>query len=344
MHLTVFSILTAAAERGWTRLRPVRFARWLAISTGVGVLVLAANHFVVKQSVAGEPPPRNRVVAMELYNTLVDVAEAAAGPNPAPRREGEGLFERIRRTGELRVGYVPKNPPFSYRNRNERLVGFDIDVVQRLAWELGVTLTLVPYEQERLDDALRNDHFDLAAGGIASSPRNFGQFRESHPYMDLHAALLVEDRRVRDFQSRATMLKLDRLQIGYVAGGLKIRTGLQEEDLFDYVEVPSAKAFLAGEVPEVDALLTTAESGAIYSMLAPRFSVVIPTGLTPVTVPVVFGLQEDPAFADYLDRWIRIKREDGTGVALYEHWILGKEDKKKSHRWSVIQDALEWVD
>jgi hypothetical protein len=43
---------------------------------------------------------------------------------------------------------------------------------------------------------------------------------------------------------------------------------------------------------------------------------------------------------EYINRWIRLKRADGTGKALYRHWILGKEDRKKSPRWSVIRAVL----
>ena len=58
--------------------------------------------------------------------------------------EGESRLERIKRSGVLRVGYVEDNPPFGYRNNEDDLVGFDIDLIQRLAWDLRATLELVP--------------------------------------------------------------------------------------------------------------------------------------------------------------------------------------------------------
>ena len=96
-------------------------------------------------------------------------------------------------------------------------------------------------------------------------------------------------------------------------------------------------------MPEVDALMTTAEVGAVYTMLAPEFAVVVPEGIR-IRVPLVFATQQEESFKDLLDTWIRIKRADGTIDLIYDHWILGKTGGPKSPRWSVLRDVLGWVE
>ena len=73
-----------------------------------------------------------------------DAVVHLAGENIASGRWTKTRMERIRRTGELRVGYMPDRAPFCYRNANGRLVGFDVDLVQRLARDLKASLRLVP--------------------------------------------------------------------------------------------------------------------------------------------------------------------------------------------------------
>ncbi|MHC4930749.1 MAG: cation:dicarboxylate symporter family transporter [Planctomycetota bacterium] len=343
MHLGAFSVICSSWNNGWLRVRYARLGVWLAAAVVVGAGMLGLNRFLIDRALAGQEPPRDRILGMKLYSELTEIVEAERpGPNPVPRSDGESLLHRIDRAGEIRVGYQPKNPPFSYRNADGDLVGLDIDLAQRLAWGIGVRLRLVPYEREDLGRAFREDHFDVAAGGIPSTLQNFGEFHESDPYLELHAALVVRDHRVREFRSAATIREKKR-RIGYLKGGMQVQTGLHDLSMVELVELRHAKEILQGKHADLDGLITTAETGAIYSMIAPEFSVVVPEGVH-VRVPVVFAVKMEDELDRLIDKWIRLKRADGTIQVLYDHWILGKEPEEKSERWSVLRDLLGWVD
>jgi Na+/H+-dicarboxylate symporter len=342
MHLTAFSLLTTASERGWLRLRLGRVLGW-SLTCAVAVAgALWLNHRVVAWSIAGEPPPVNRVTAMQPFFEDGEISESATPEaNPVPLADGETVLERIARTGELRVGYVPASPPFGYRNGGGALVGLGIDLASRLAVELGVTVHLVPYDRDALAASFAADHFDVAVGGLASSVTTVVEYRESEPYLELNAALIVPDHRVDEFSSLAAIRAMPRVRIGYSEGGVLVRTGRHRLPGIELVRLPSARHFLDGDAPEVDALLGTAETGAIQTMVDPRFSVVIPEGLR-VRVPVVVGLKPDEEFQRTVNRFLRIKRSDGSIEALYEHWILGASPVSGRRRWSVVHDVFGW--
>ena len=62
-------------------------------------------------------------------------------------------------------------------------------------------------------------------------------------------------------------------------------------------------------------------------------------------MPVVFALQDDPAFRRMIDKWIEIRKSDGTVSRLYDYWILGRmPDQRRKPRWSVIRDVLGWIE
>ena len=61
----------------------------------------------------------------------------------------------------------------------------------------------------------------------------------------------------------------------------------------------------------------------------------------PLGFPVAVGDQDLIAF---LNRWIDLKKEDGTILRLFSHWILVEGAEDTGPRWSVIRDVLHWVD
>ena len=302
------------------------------------------NYLILRKCLVGQEPPRNLVENLELMDQVASIeVDAEPKQNPNPLSEGETRLHRIQRTGELRVGFVPDSPPFCYRNAKRNLVGLDVDLVQRLAADLDVKLRLVPYSREEVSAAFVADHFDVAIGGIASTIENFGRFHESVPYLNLHAALLVPDHRAREFQSLDAIRRAPDLRVGVVSEGHLVRTNRHRLPGIEVVQLPSAEAYLRGEGPEVDVLLTTAETGAVLSMLYPIYSVVVPDGAD-ARVPVVLAVQMADDLDRLIDTWIRLKENDGTIQRLYAHWILGDQTNETNRRWSVIRDLLGWVD
>lgn len=342
MHLTVFSLLTSSSERGWLKLSRKKGIAWLGASVIATGVALWANHMLVSFTIAGEAPPANRVVAMQPFfdGGGVESTEAAA-PNPSPLLRDETVLERIARTGELRVGFEADNPPFSYENGNDVLVGMEVDLAHRLAVELGAELRLVPYDIESLNAVFTADHFDLAIGGLASTVQEAEGYLESDSYLELNAALVVPDHRVDEFASISQLRTMDELSLAYVEGGVLVRTGRHRISGVEASDVPSEDVFLQAVNSEYDALMTTAETGAILTMIHPEYSVVIPDGFR-VRVPVVMAVANDEDFRGSVNRFLRIKRADGTIESIYEHWILGEAATAGGRRWSVLRDVLGW--
>ena len=343
MHLAAFTLVCDAWNRGWMRLQWTRLLPAVGTVLALGLATLWLNHFLVRESLRSVPPIRDRVAQMDRLFHLLDIQEAPPSPNPIQRQAGESTLERVRRAGELRVGYVPRNPPFSYRNARGDIVGLDIDLVQQLAANLEVGLRLVPFQLDSLLDSFAADHFDLAVGGIASDIKSVGKYSESTAYLDLNAAFVVLDYRVKEFATMEAIKNADELVVGYIAGGRLVRSNRHKLPNLKVVEVATPEAFLTGKRPDVDALLTTAEAGAIYSMLVPSYSVVIPEGVH-VKVPVIIAGQMGEDLDALIDTWIELKRGDGVIDALYDYWILGRDSEQRGQRWSVIRNVFGWLD
>jgi ABC-type amino acid transport substrate-binding protein len=110
------------------------------------------------------------------------------------------------------------------------------------------------------------------------------------------------------------------------------------------VFIDDIESFLKGELPDVDALLYTAEAGSAWTFLYPSYAVVVPDGLR-VKVPTGFLIPNDnERFYDFMNTWLVLKIKNGQVADAYDRWILGKGVTAVEPRWSVIRNVLHWVD
>jgi ABC-type amino acid transport substrate-binding protein len=114
--------------------------------------------------------------------------------------------------------------------------------------------------------------------------------------------------------------------------------------LAELIELPSHRAFFEQEGGAFDALLTSAEAGAAWTLLYPDYVVVVPQPEVEV-IPLGFVMAYDSEHLNaFLNRWIELKKKDGTIRKLYNYWILGHGAVEKTPRWSIIRNLLHWVD
>lgn len=344
VHLIAFAVITSAWHRGLMVLRPRRVLTVLVLCGATTGAAMLLNHLVVKEAISGQDKPLRLAARLDLFKQLVEITVAdRPTPNPEPLLPGENHLARILRTGVLRVGFVPHNPPFSHENAAGKVVGLDIDLVQRLAADLKVSLELIPIPRGEIGAGFRDDCFDLAVGAIPSSIRNMGDFTESRTYLELHAALVVKDYRTKEFKTLEDIVNAVPMRIGIVERGLMVRADRDRIPGLELVRIPSEKDFFESEAESLDALLTTAESGSIYCMIHPEYSAVIPQGVM-ARVPLVLAVQRSEELERLVNTWVGVMSENGTIDELREYWILGLSLEKRIPRWSVIRNVFGWVD
>ena len=224
------------------------------------------------------------------------------------------------------------------------LVGYDVDMAHRLASDLGVELELVPFVQrEQLARHLAEDHFDIAMSGLAGVLSLAEMVRITDPYLEVHLALLVPDHKRDDLGTREALMAQEHVRIGTPGEDPFVRRIALVYPNLELVPVDSVEDFAEGRV-KVDAMLVSAEAGSSWTLRYPRFCVVTP-GRKPIGLPLVYAIPEKAnAFAQYVNRWLDLKRRDATLDMLYDHWILGLTAMPKEPRWSVIRNVLHWVD
>jgi ABC-type amino acid transport substrate-binding protein len=245
----------------------------------------------------------------------------------------------------LRVGVLPGRLPFVFLNREGNLVGFDVELAQELAQDLGAKLEVVELENaEALPAALAAGRVDLAMSGIAVTPERAGAMLFSEPYLDETLAFVVKDHLREQFSTWAEIRELGAFRIAipnlaYYVSQVKKRAPALKLELIDSLSVIESGL----KQGTFDAVVLPAESGSVMTLLYPKYTVVVPEpGL--VKIPLAYPVaRRDHEWAQFINTWMELKRRDGTLDALYGHWVLGKHAVTRKPRWSIIRNVLHWV-
>jgi polar amino acid transport system substrate-binding protein len=96
-------------------------------------------------------------------------------------QESGPVIEQIRRRGAMRVG-LATFMPWVMRDRNGELIGYEIDVANRLARDLGVKVEFVPTAWDGIIPALQSGRFDLIIGGMTPTPQRRESIDFTEPY------------------------------------------------------------------------------------------------------------------------------------------------------------------
>ncbi len=91
----------------------------------------------------------------------------------------------------LHVGTSADYAPFSARDQQGNLRGFDVVVAERFAADLGRRLVWVPFRWPELMDGLRAGTFDVAMSGITVRPERAIHGRFTRPYVTTGAVALI---------------------------------------------------------------------------------------------------------------------------------------------------------
>jgi ABC-type amino acid transport substrate-binding protein len=227
-------------------------------------------------------------------------------------------------------------------------VGFDVEMAQLLARDLGVRVEFVEIEAAgpgvpRL--FLAGDIIDVAMTGFPVTAQRASQILHSEPYLNETLGFVVKDQLRQDFSSWSNIRELGGFPV--LIPALPYFTDVIR------ARAPELKLTVAASMKQIeqgmkngtwDAVVLPAERGSVMSLLHPKYTVVVPEPGV-VKIPLAYPVaRRDQEWANFINTWIELKRRDGTIDALYNHWILGKQTGKRQPRWSIVRNVLHWIE
>lgn len=139
------------------------------------------------------------VLAAALLSACGSSAASSAAPaadtssETAASADNSGdLLARIQQRGEIVFGTEGTWSPWTYHDENDQLVGFDIEVAQKVAEKLGVKATFVEGEWDGLLAGVDGGRYDSMANGVEITEERAQKYDFSDPYCYIRTAIIVK--------------------------------------------------------------------------------------------------------------------------------------------------------
>ncbi len=349
MHYATIALIGTFALENMARLRLWPLLRVAVVGVLlVGAVLIGARAFYTHVVVV----PYTKAEALRGLNLLrrpqpavVYREETTVGPVDA---SGEArTYSEIIDSGVLRVCYLPGNYPLSFFNAEGELVGFDIEMAHQLAERLSLTLEFVPLERPSYGPKrLNSGYCDVVFDSVTMGLGRMESAAETDPFNTHTIAFIAPDHRRRDFATWRAVREQGNILIASSAFQhlpRDIWTRLPEAEVVRLASLEEQVRYFESGGEGADVFLDTAEEGAAWTILFPRFSVVVPRPV--LQVPVVYTVPRDrPLLLRAMNAWLLIEKETGGIDALTDYWIQGKTKEVQPPRWSVVRNVLRWVD
>ena len=247
---------------------------------------------------------------------IVLFAALAAGFTAMPAHADK--LDAIKARGKLLVGVTESSPPFSYRDGAKGIVGYDVDLAERVAQKLGVAAEKIPIINAERIPALQQDRVDLVAVGMTRSKGRAKDIDFSYAYLDSpHMILVRKDSGIVDIAGLAGR-KLALVRSASVDAELKAAVPTMQIVFFD--DYSGAFAALADR--RVDAFLADKMLVLWFAQQsghAADFSLIADYQL-PRTAG--FALKKnEPHFLEFVDRTLLQLEASGEAAKIFDAWF-----------------------
>ena len=234
----------------------------------------------------------------------------------------QSALNDILNTGVLKVGTTGDWNPMTMKDvTNNTYTGYDIDVMNELAKDLGVTVEFVPADWKTLVSGVTAGKYHMT-GSASVSPARAKATGYSTPYFSLATVPLILKKNADRFKDWDDMNSADVT----VAATLGTTQEKQVKQYFpdakhQIVEAP-ARDFQEVLAGRADAHITSNVEALKLVEKYPQM-MIVPVSAPKSPTPIAMLLpQADQVWINYINTWVALKTERGFFDALGKKWRL----------------------
>lgn len=233
-------------------------------------------------------------------------------------------IETIKKRGVLKVG-MDIFQPWAMKDKNGKLVGFEIDVATRLAEDMGVKIEFIPTAWSGIIPALLTGKFDVIIGGMGITPQRALQVNFSEPYDYSGMGIVAHKQLAAGFNSLASFNKPDveiAVKLGTTAAAAaKKFLPLATLRMFD----TEPQAYQELRNGKVHAVIGLAPRPA-YEAVDYADTLFLPVKGTFTKEPIGFAMRKgDPDTLAFFNSWITVVSLEGWLEERHGYWFDNKD-------------------
>ncbi|MFK8250255.1 ABC transporter substrate-binding protein [Ancylobacter terrae] len=226
----------------------------------------------------------------------------------------------------LRVGGVLDTKPWEFRNETNQVVGFEVDLANRIGDRLGMRVEFVGVTNRDLFEAVDQQRVDMAMNAIVLTEQRASRYEVTQPYYDFSRGLVVQKksglRGLADMARKVVAVEagsgnevwLDANKLRY--GFAVIQKVSRPDEGLDQLSRGAVDGFVA------DMPLLLHEAGK-------RSDLAIVTRI-PTTDRFVGVLRKNSPLVDKVDDAITQMKKDGTLAQIHRDWFGLLPDKSSA--------------
>ncbi len=264
---------------------------------------------------------------LTLCTLIILVVFAATTVNAAkmrPEKNTPSLIEQIQKRKTLKVG-MDIFQPWAMKNKEGKLIGFEIDVAKRLAKDMGVKVEFVPTAWSGIIPALLTGKFDVIIGGMGITAKRALKVNFTIPYEYSGMSLVAHQELAKGFDSLDDFNKKN-IQVA-VKLGTTAASAAQKY-------LPKAKLRMFDTEPQ---LFQELRNGNVHAVVAsapkPAYEAITysDTLFMPFTEPfteepIGFALRKgDHDALAFFNSWITIVEKEGWLKERHNYWFGTKK-------------------
>ncbi|MDE0003534.1 MAG: transporter substrate-binding domain-containing protein [Rhodospirillaceae bacterium] len=243
-----------------------------------------------------------------LLAAVLAVAVAAAAvptvqaQNARQELSAESVIETIKRRGAIKIG-LSLFMPWTMRDLNGDLIGFEIDVGRKLAADMGVDVEFVPTAWDGIIPALISGKYDVIISGLSITPQRNLTVNFTQPYAYTGATIvanrrLTEGFSLEDYNSPEVSFAVRRATLGAVV--------------------------IVNSFPDAELLLFDDEAATMQEVLNGTVHATIASEPAPSrysrTYPEILHIPFDRLF-DEQSEGFAVRKGDPDALNFFNHWI-----------------------
>lgn len=243
-------------------------------------------------------------------------------------KESDLSLEKIKNKGEFVLGLDDAFPPMGFKDDNQTIVGFDIDLAKEVTKRMGVELKVQPISWDAKELELDTGNIDAIWNGVSVTPQRQEIWTMSKSYMNNRQVVVVladaKINQLEDLSGKKVVLQNGSTASDAVDAKPEFKSKLKE---LIYVE-DNVKALLDLQVSGSDAVIMDEVVARYYISLPAqegKFKILEET-LSNEEYAIAFR-KEDKALAAEVQKYLDEMTADGTMEAIKEKWF-GKENVK----------------
>jgi polar amino acid transport system substrate-binding protein len=269
-----------------------------------------------------------RIAGLALASAAAMALALPASAQTAQQQLSSGsVIEKIKQDGVIQIG-LSLFRPWSMRDLDGELVGFELDVGRKLAEDMGVEVEFVPTSWDGIIPALVSGKFDVIISGMSITPQRNLTVAFSDPYAYSGVTILAntamtEGFSLEDYNSADVTFAARR---GATPATVIAEMFPEAQLLLFYEDGASTQEVLNGNAH------ATMASEPTPSEEARRYSdtLNVPFNESFLAAGEAFAFRKgDPDAENFFNNWIGTKTRIGWLKERHDYWFRGEDWKDK---------------